>query len=520
MAYLFGEPAGPESNLAPFARAAGTGIIALLALRHLPQFPVGIAAILVAVSALAALVSVRAAVVCYVVVVAVPIFYANPVLGGVFALVGLVAVPVLAMHGGLPFFLLGSTVLAVTARAEWAIPVLAGLYMGTGEAATVGIVAALGIEVVGFLGGHRFVGTLFTHGGAPLLKLGAVQMPLSTDFGWIAGRYAAMPATRLASGLARAFASGAMVVQPLLWGGGGALVASLSKAEWKRALGATGAGLGLLFVGQTMTARLPSTPTLGGGVLVSTLAGSALVTGVVIGATALTRARRSPAMPVVYYNQAPIAEQAPQAADVVDLLRAISQAEEQIREQFTQNATILLSDMKEFSKMTAEQGSIPSAKTVQRHRDLLIPVIEHSGGTAKATGGDGILAAFDNARAAIQAAVDMQSVLARYNMQAAAEAQVMIRVGVNTGEVVFDKEGTPFIGDGVNTCARVMALADGGQILVGKTALEEAMEMGDFKWQYLGTRDLKGVAVGAHIYEILWRDGQASAESEPAPQIV
>lgn len=514
-------PAGQPGSrgLAPFARAAGVGAATLLALRYLPQFPVGIAAILVVLAALATLVSTKAGIVCYVLVIGVPIFYANPVLGVVFVVAGLVAMPLLVLHEGVPFFLLSGTVLAAAVHAEWAIPVLAGLYLGTGEAVAVGIVAAIGVELAGSLSGHRFVGTMFANGATPLLKLDAARMPLSGGLGWISARYGAMPVWRLGAEIFRSFTTIAMILQPPLWGGAAAVAASLEKTEWKRMLGAAAGGLGLLFVGQAMIVRLPGPPVLGGGELVATLAGSVAVTAVVIGLATFVDERWGAALPVTYYSQAPVAEQVPQESDVVDLLRTISRAEEQIRDEFTQNATILLSDMKEFSRITHEQGSIPSAKTVQSHRDLLMPIIEHSGGTAKATGGDGIMAAFQDARSAIQAAVDMQRAVTQYNGQATADTQVMIRIGVNTGEVVFDKEGTPFVGDGVNTCARVMALADGGQILIDKSALEEAIEMGDFRWQYLGTHDLKGVAVGAHIYEILWHDGQVEPVPEP-PQTV
>lgn len=508
-------------GFAPFLRAIGVGAVVIAALSRLPQFPVGVATALVAVCALAALASMQAGVVCCVLVVGYPLCYVNPVLGALFILAGIISIPVLTMHDGAPFFLLGGAAAALLVHAEWAIPVLAGFYLGTGEAVMVGVVAAAGIELGGFLAGDRFVGSVLARGTKPMLKLTDAGMPGITNWGWIAERYGVLPIGGLGSGLISAFGAVAMFLQPMLWGAAAGVVASIPKPDIKRVLAALGAGLAILFFGQSAILRLPGSSALSAGLLMSTLIASALVAAIAVGATLLLRLRHRPVVaPVYYQDQAPVAERAPKENDVVDLLRTISHAEEQIREKFTANATILLSDMKEFSKMTHEQGSIPSAKTVQRHRDLLIPVIQRNGGTAKPTGGDGIMAAFENSRSAIQAAVDMQNVLAEYNAAATADTQVLIRVGINTGEVVFDKDGTPFIGDGVNTSARVMALADGGQILVSKSALEEAMEMGDFKWQYLGTRDLKGVAVGAHIYEILWHQGAGSAGPAPSPQSV
>lgn len=504
-------------GIVPFARVLAVGIVVLLALSHLPQFPIGIGTLLVAVCALAALASAKIGIISAIVVIGYPLFYANPVLGAIFVVVGLAAVPFLAADDGLPFYLIGGSILALAAHAEWAVPILAGFYLGTAEGVAVGIVTAVGIELAGVFVGQRFTGTLFTHGSRPLLKFANPNMPSITQFGWIMTRYEALPPARLFGELAKAFASPAMLIQPLLWGASAGVTGALSRWDLKRGLAAAGAGVALLLFGQAVIFRTLGTPEATSGQLVSTLVSSVVVSAVFMIASTLFK-RRQAGLPAfaVQTSMAPVAQQVPKEADVVDLLRTISHAEEQIREKYMQTTTMLLTDMKEFSKMTTEQGNIPSAKTVQRHRDLLIPVIEANGGSGKPTGGDGIMAVFDDARSAIQAAVDMQRALARYNATATEDTRVLIRIGINTGEVVFDKGGTPFIGDGLNTSARVMGLADGGQILVTKATFEEASQMGDFKWQYLGTRDLKGVAVGAHIYEIVWQ--QAADTVSPAPQ--
>lgn len=516
------EATGRLGGLAPFGRVVGVGAVVLVGLSALPQFPVGVAVFAVAICALAALADARTGVGCAIVVLGFPLFYVNPVLGGLFIVVGLSVVPFLASRDGAPFFLLGGAVAAVAFHADWAVPLLAGFYLGTSEAVIIGVLAALGIEVAGFLAGHSTTGVLYTHGARDIVKLSSGRLPALTDFGWIVPRLKVLPPATLGSKVAKAFVfSPAMLAQPLLWGVAAGVTGTLAKVELKRALLAGAAGLTLLFVGQSLIVTTVPAGAVGAALLISTLLRSGLVAVAVIAATVVLKLREKPQPAMVSQAaQAPVAEQAPKEADVVDLLRTISHAEEQIREQFTQTATILLTDMKEFSKMTHEQGSIPSAKTVQKHRDLLMPVIEANGGLAKATGGDGIIAAFQDARSAIQSAVDMQNVLVRYNASTTEDCQVMIRIGINTGEVVFDKDGTPFIGDGLNVSARVMGLADGGQILLTKSTLEEAIDMGDFRWQYLGTRDLKGVAVGAHIYEILWHQGSESASTAPSPQTV
>ena len=115
-----------------------------------------------------------------------------------------------------------------------------------------------------------------------------------------------------------------------------------------------------------------------------------------------------------------------------------------------------------------ELGSTETARLVQRHRDLLLPIIERGGGHGKSTGGDGLLAAFESPGAALEAAVEMQRALAAYNAKRPGEEEVLIRGGIASGEVVLDKGGKPFLGDALNRAARVMSLADGGQVFTTK----------------------------------------------------
>ena len=68
------------------------------------------------------------------------------------------------------------------------------------------------------------------------------------------------------------------------------------------------------------------------------------------------------------------------------------------------------------------------------------------------------------ARRRSRAAVQMQRVLDEYNASRPGDEEILVRVGIAEGEVVLDKGGKPFLGDGLNLAARIMGLADGGQV--------------------------------------------------------
>ena len=150
-------------------------------------------------------------------------------------------------------------------------------------------------------------------------------------------------------------------------------------------------------------------------------------------------------------------------ADVDELLRLIATAEDKLASQHTSTKVVLITDMKSFSTMTEEDGSVATAKAIQRHRDLLIPIIMSQGGQGKSTGGDGLVAAFDTAVSGLSAAALMQQALAEHNAEHPGEREIWVRMGLASGEVVLDNGGRPFIGAALNLAARVMNLADGGR---------------------------------------------------------
>jgi class 3 adenylate cyclase len=198
-------------------------------------------------------------------------------------------------------------------------------------------------------------------------------------------------------------------------------------------------------------------------------------------------------------------------ADVDELLRLIATAEDKIANQHTTHGVVMITDMKSFSRMTEEEGSFVTAKAVQRHRDLLLPVIESHGGKGKSTGGDGLVATFDSAEEAVCAAREMQQTLERHNAAHGNEREILVRVGIAEGEVVLDKGGRPFIGAALNVAARVMSLGDGGQVLVTRDIASKT-KTPDVVMVSHGEFELKNISQRVEVLEVLWRDGQSPCD--------
>jgi class 3 adenylate cyclase len=303
-----------------------------------------------------------------------------------------------------------------------------------------------------------------------------------------------------------------LAIQPVIWAVGAA-VTSVTKRSTK-GLGLLGsnavaalAGVGVLALGAAVAASFAKSAVPWSSIAVAALAslGVGLVFAVIFD-------RLFPVVPVVLERRPPTTQSvATDDADVDELLRLISTAEEKLSTQHTTQKIVMITDMKSFSAMTEQDGSVMTAKAIQRHRDLLLPVIERFGGSGKSTGGDGLVAAFDVRSNAIAAAAAMQQILTKYNEDHPQERELLVRIGVAQGEVVLDKHGRPFIGAGLNLSARVMNLADGGQAFVTSVIASAAPEA-KVKVASLGDYELKNIQKPVEVFEVLWAEGQ-----EPRP---
>lgn len=145
-----------------------------------------------------------------------------------------------------------------------------------------------------------------------------------------------------------------------------------------------------------------------------------------------------------------------------------------------------------------------TAKAIQKHRDLLLPIVERYHGKGKSTGGDGLLAAFESAGDAVRAAVEMQCALYEHNLAHPHEREMTIRIGIAQGEVMLDRNGRPFIGVALNLAARVMNLADGGQAFVTSYIAAGAPDSATYHSH--GEFELKNIAKPVEVFEVIWRD--------------
>jgi TolB-like protein/Tfp pilus assembly protein PilF len=112
--------------------------------------------------------------------------------------------------------------------------------------------------------------------------------------------------------------------------------------------------------------------------------------------------------------------------------------------------------------------------------------------------GDGLIAEFGSVVGAVACAAAVQEKLAAQQQQVAVERRIVLRIGINLGDVVID--GDDLLGDGVNVAARLEQLCPPGAVLISGSAHEQLSGKLDLHFEYVGEQHLKNIARPVRTY--------------------
>jgi class 3 adenylate cyclase len=168
-------------------------------------------------------------------------------------------------------------------------------------------------------------------------------------------------------------------------------------------------------------------------------------------------------------------------------------------------ATILFTDIVSSTERTAEDGDERWHALVERHDDVVRVEIERYGGRAVKTLGDGFLAVFDGPAKAIRAARAMNDAVLALGIQ--------IRAGVHAGEC--ERRGEDLAGIAVNVAARIVALAEPGEVLVSSTVRELVLGSG-LEFADRGSHALKGVPDEWRLFAVT---GDGRTDARPVSEV-
>lgn len=174
----------------------------------------------------------------------------------------------------------------------------------------------------------------------------------------------------------------------------------------------------------------------------------------------------------------------------------------------TETATILVVDLVGSTELRAALGEDRAEDLRRRFDRLVADVVAEHGGTLVKGLGDGALASFAGAAAAVSAGVSLQQgvdVLARKERQALA-----IRVGLSAGDVTVE-DGDTF-GVPVVEASRLCGAAAAGQILAADIVRVLARGRGGHELTPVGALDLKGLPDPVDAVAVAWEPLEATSD--------
>lgn len=153
--------------------------------------------------------------------------------------------------------------------------------------------------------------------------------------------------------------------------------------------------------------------------------------------------------------------------------------------------TVMFTDIEDSTVLSQELGDQEWAQTIEDHFAILDQVVKRHRGNVVKRLGDGTMTVFESARAAIDAAIDIQS--------AVSGTELKVRIGVHTGDSL--RRDGDYYGVAVNKAARIAGIAAGGEIVVSAVTAELAGGH-DIRLAHPRTVSLKGLGGTHHILTV------------------
>jgi len=161
--------------------------------------------------------------------------------------------------------------------------------------------------------------------------------------------------------------------------------------------------------------------------------------------------------------------------------------------------TFLFTDLEGSTRLWEEDAPTMRA-AMARHDALLEEAVTRRGGVVFARMGDGIAAAFESATQGVAAAVEAQVALGEEAWGTSAALRSRIGLHAGEGSLVRDQ----YDSQPLNRCARLMAVAHGGQVLISdsveilaRDGLPPGLGLID-----LGEHRLRDLAQPMHVYQV------------------
>lgn len=178
-------------------------------------------------------------------------------------------------------------------------------------------------------------------------------------------------------------------------------------------------------------------------------------------------------------------------------------------------AAVLSADVVGYTRLMESDEEATHAR-LMRLRDLVLePTLKRHGGRVVKNTGDGFLAMFDSAMAALEGAKEMQRAIMASELAASDKHRIAFRMGVNVADVIV--EAHDIFGDGVNVAARLQSLAEPNGIVISGAVAEDLGGTFGMDAVDLGPMHVRNRAHQVRVVSLRFADAPLSAVGESEP---
>jgi adenylate cyclase len=176
--------------------------------------------------------------------------------------------------------------------------------------------------------------------------------------------------------------------------------------------------------------------------------------------------------------------------------------------------TIVSIDVVGFSTMSARDEEHALDLLGSRMTTAEAVVKHHRGRVFKLTG-DGLLAEFVSPVEAVRAALEIQEAMRSANATAGPDNQLILRIGINLGDVV--ESGDDLMGDAVNVAVRLESIAPHGGICVSAAIYEQIVGKLTLGAEDMGEQHVKNIPRPIHAYRLTSEGAAPIVSAAPPP---
>ncbi len=159
---------------------------------------------------------------------------------------------------------------------------------------------------------------------------------------------------------------------------------------------------------------------------------------------------------------------------------------------------ILAADVVGYSRLMAGDEEATLVRLKSHQSGIVGPAVAKYKGNVVKLMGDGVLAEFASIVDALHCAVQIQEATSDHNRDAPSNGQILMRIGINLGDVMVD--GGDIFGDGVNIAARLEGVAEPGGICLSGTVFDHVHNKVDLAFDDLGERRFKNIPEPVRVY--------------------